>query len=77
MTEVKFPYATCNTEVQIRDHAIQCKLCKSWEHINCIKEVDRIPEGLYATLFEMQCNALGLCAQFVRERALELRNCKN
>ena len=58
MTEAKFPCATCNKEVQIRDHATQCELCKSWEHINCIREVDRIPEGLYAMLCEMQCNAL-------------------
>ena len=58
MTEAKFPCATCNKEVQIRDHAIQCELCKSWEHIVCIREVDRIPEGLYAMLCEMQCNAL-------------------
>ena len=58
MTEAKFPCDTCNKEVQIRDHAIQCELCKSWEHIVCIREVDRIPEGLYAMLCKMQCNAL-------------------
>ena len=58
MTAVKFPYVTCNKEVQIRDQAIQCELCKSWEHINCIKEVDRISEGLYTALCEVQCNAL-------------------
>ena len=58
MTEAKFPCATCNKEVQIRDHAIQCELCKSWEHTVCIKEFDRIPEGLYAMSCEMQCNAL-------------------
>ena len=61
MTEAQFPCATCNklkTEVQASDLAIQCELCKSWEHINYIREVDRIPEGLYAMLCEMQCNAL-------------------
>ena len=58
MTAVKFPCITCNKEVQIRDQAIQCELCKSWEHINCIREVDRISEGLYAMLCEVQCNAL-------------------
>ena len=58
MTAVKFPCVTCNKEVQIRDQAIQCELCKSWEHINCIREVDRISEGLYAMLCEVQCNAL-------------------
>ena len=30
-------------------HAIQCELCKSWEHINCIREVDRPSEGLVVT----------------------------
>ena len=50
MTAVKFPCVTCNKEIQIRDQAIQCELCKSWEHINCIREVDRISEGLYAML---------------------------
>ena len=33
-------------------------VAKSWEHINCVREVDKIPEGLYAMLSEMQCNAL-------------------
>ena len=58
MIAVKFPCVTCNKEVQIRDQAIQCELCKSWEHINCIREVDRISEDLYAMLCEIQCNAL-------------------
>ena len=58
MTAVKFPCVTCNKEVQIRDQAIQCELCKSWEHTNCMREVDRISEGLYAMLCEVQCNAL-------------------
>ena len=40
------------------DHAIQCELCKSWEHIACIREVDRPSDGLYAMLCEVQCNAL-------------------
>ena len=57
-TEVKFPCVTCTKEVQIKDHAIQCELCKSWEYINCIREVDRPSEGLYAMLCELQCNAL-------------------
>ena len=47
--------ATCNKEVQIRDHAIHCELCNSWKHIVCIREVDK---GLYAMLCEMQCNAI-------------------
>ena len=59
-TEVKFPCVTCTKEVQIKDHAIQCELCKSWEHINCIREVDRPSEGLYAMLCELQCNAVSL-----------------
>ena len=58
MTAVKFPCVTCNKEVQIMDQAIQCELCKSWEHTNCIREVDRISESLYAMLCEVQCNAL-------------------
>ena len=58
VTEVNIPCDTCNNEVQIRDNAIQYELCKSWEHIVCIREVDRIPVGLYVMLCEMQCNAL-------------------
>ena len=57
-TEVKFPCVTCTQQVEIKDHAIQCELCKSWEHINCIREVDRPSEGLYAMLCELQCNTL-------------------
>ena len=53
--EVKFPCVICTEEVQIKDHAIQCELCKSWEHINCIRAVDRPSEGL---LCELQCNVL-------------------
>ena len=56
--EVKFPCVICTEEVQIKDHAIQCELCKSWEHINCIRKVDRPPEGLYVMLCELQCNVL-------------------
>ena len=74
MTAVKFPCVTFNKEVQIRDQAIQCELCKSWEHINCIREVDRISEGLYVMLCEccVKCSVMpyGLCAQIVGERAL-------
>ena len=58
MTAVNFPCVTCNKEVQTRDQAIQCELCKSWEHTNCIREVDRISESLYVMLCEVQCNAL-------------------
>ena len=66
-TEVKFPCVTCTKEVQIKDHAIQCELCKSWEHINCIREVDRPSERLYAVSYSvMLC---GVFAQFVRVRA--------
>ena len=57
-TEVKFPCVSCTQQVDIKDHAIQCELCKSWEHINCIREVDRPSEGLYAMLCEVQCNIL-------------------
>ena len=56
--EVKFPCVICTEEVQIKDHAIQCELCKSWKHINCIREVDRPSEGLYVMLCELQCNVL-------------------
>ena len=55
---MKFPCVSCTKEVQTEDHAIQCELCKSWEHITCIREVDRPSEGLYAMLCEVQCNAL-------------------
>ena len=58
MTDIKFPCVTCKKEVEIRDKAVQCELCRSWEHINCIREIDRISEGLYAMLCEVQCNAL-------------------
>ena len=57
-TEVKFPCVSCTQQVDIKDHAIQCELCKSWKHINCIREVDRPSEGLYAMLCEVQCNIL-------------------
>ena len=30
----------------------------SWEHTNCIREVDRIPEDPYAMLCETQGNTL-------------------
>jgi len=56
--EIKFPCVSCTKEVQINDYAIQCELCKSWEHIKCIREVDRPSEGLYAMLCELQCNTL-------------------
>ena len=52
-TEVKFPCVSCTQQVEIKDHPIQCELCKSWEHI---REVDRPSEGLYAMLSELQCN---------------------
>ena len=74
MTEAKFPCATCNKEVQIRDHAIQCELCKSWGHI------EKLIEFLKAyMLCCVRCSVMlyGLCAQFVRERALQCRNCKS
>ena len=42
----------------------------SWEHANCIREVDRIPEDLHAMLCVHRVIPYGPCTQFVMERAL-------
>ena len=67
-TEVKFPCVTCTQQVEIKNYAIQCGLCKSWEHINCIREVDRPFEGLYDMLCELQCNTLWAVCSICRRK---------
>ena len=60
MTETKFPCATCNKEVQIRDHAIQCELRTYVSLGNILTVLERLIEFLKACMLlcEMQCNAL-------------------
>ena len=60
MTEAKFPCATCNKEIQIRDHAIQCKLCKSWKHTESL--IEFLKAYMLAMLCEMQCYSNALWA---------------
>ena len=41
---------TCNEEVGNSHKAMECNICERWEHIDCVKERDRLDEQLYEAL---------------------------
>ena len=77
MTEAKFPCATCNKEVQIRDYATQCELCKSWNILTVLEKLIEFLKAYMLCCVRYSVMLNGLCAQFVWERALQCRNCKS
>jgi len=52
------PCATCKKDFKRADHALQCELCGLWEHLSCMRDIDRPSEELYLPLCKSQCNAL-------------------
>ena len=42
--------STCSNPVEGEEKAIQCNFCESWEHLSCVREVDRPSEEMYAAM---------------------------
>ena len=44
---------TCRTygnEVEPEQPALECDVCERWEHMECVRRLDKIDKGLYAAL---------------------------
>ena len=48
------PCSVCNEEVHDEDKALNCDLCDTWEHQDCIRQADRLSEELYHSI--THCN---------------------
>ena len=40
----------CGKAVQDSDKAINCDVCDTWEHQNCVRQADRLSEELYQNI---------------------------
>ena len=49
---------SCKKEDKRADQALLCELCGKWEHLSCMREIDKPSEELYTLLCQSQCNAL-------------------
>lgn len=49
-TSVINPCSVCNEEVKNEDKALNCDLCDTWEHQDCVRQADRLSEELYQNI---------------------------
>ena len=61
---MEYPCVLCKVDVGDTDKALQCELCKNWEHVDCIRECER-PDG---TLYEALVRCHTKCLSFVCTR---------
>ena len=52
---------TCGREVQSEQPAMECDVCERWEHVECMRQPDRIAERLYRALMANPSKALLFC----------------
>ena len=49
-TSIINPCSVCNEEVHNEDKALNCNVCDTWEHQDCIRQADRLSEELYQSI---------------------------
>ena len=54
----------CKDEVGDDDKALECDLCEKWEHVTCVRAVDRPQEAMYQALIDNRSKAIMyVCSQ--------------
>ena len=54
----------CKNEVLDDDKALECDLCEKWEHVTCVRAVDRPQEAMYQALIDNRSKAIMyVCSQ--------------
>ena len=75
---------TCGEEGKEEDEALQCDLCKVWEHLRCIKVCDRPSHECYSVLIQSvskvllfvctKCRCKGTLARWLLHAELALES---
>ena len=52
---------TCGHEVESEQRALECYICERWEHVECVRQPDRIEASLYVELVANPSKALLFC----------------
>ena len=67
----------CKKVVEEEENALECDLCDQWEHVSCIRPVDRPTESLYRALIESTSKAIVyVCSQCRKRGSVAKRLCK-
>ena len=62
--------SVCNEEVHNEDKALNCDLCDTWEHQDCVRQADRLSEELYqSTIHFAIVKVLYMCALHADKKA--------
>ena len=48
----------CKKTTNVKDQAMECALCKGWEHVGCVRQSDRLSHELYEALKMCRSKAL-------------------
>lgn len=59
---------TCGREVEPEQPALECDVCETWEHVECMRRPDRIEERLYTVLTTHPSKALLFCCTTCRRK---------
>jgi len=55
---MEYPCLVCKKDVSNDDKAFQCKVCEEWEHVDCIRECERLDSSLYDGLVRCRTKCL-------------------
>ena len=67
---MEYPCVLCEVDVSDTDKALQCELCKNWEHVDCIKECERPDGKLYEALVRCRTKMFVICMHTLPEKGL-------
>lgn len=59
---------TCGRQVEPEQPALECDVCETWEHVECMRRPDRIEERLYTVLTTHPSKALLFCCTTCRRK---------
>ena len=58
----------CEKCGEAQQAAIECDICEKWEHVECVRQPDRIESSLYAALIASPSKALLYCCTTCRRK---------
>ena len=67
----------CKKNIEDEQQALQCDLCNQWEHVSCVRPVDRPSKAMYEALTENRSKAiLYVCPHCQKQGSVSKRLCK-
>ena len=67
----------CKKKVEDEEQGLKCDLCDQWEHMECVRSMDRPSKSMYEALTENRSKAiLYVCSCCRKQGSVSKRLCK-